>query len=70
MSDTDNVKAAKKSLKAHIKFLKSLSTHIEKAQEPFFSRSMFAAWCIDRYLNDQLKNDIEEAMKDDGEPEK
>ena len=63
MTETDNIKAAKKSLKAHIKFLKSLNDHIAKAEEPFLSRSMFAAWCIDKYLNEQLKNDIEEAMK-------
>ena len=63
MSEADNIKAAKKSLKAHIKFLKSLNDHIAKAEEPFLSRSMFAAWCIDKYLNEQLKNDIEEAMK-------
>jgi len=63
MTDSDNIKAAKKSLKAHIKFLKSLNDHIAKAEEPFLSRSMFAAWCIDKYLNEQLKHDIEEAMK-------
>ena len=63
MSDDENIKAAKKSLKAHIKFLKSLNDHIAKAEEPFLSRSMFAAWCIDKYLNEQLKHDIEEAMK-------
>lgn len=63
MTDSDNIKAAKKSLKAHIKFLKSLNDHIAKAEEPFLSRSMFATWCIDKYLNEQLKHDIEEAMK-------
>ena len=63
MSDDENIKAAKKSLKAHIKYLKSLNDHIAKAEEPFLSRSMFAAWCIDKYLNEQLKHDIEEAMK-------
>jgi hypothetical protein len=63
MSENPNIQEAKKSLKAHIKFLKSLNDHIAKAEEPFLSRSMFAAWCIDKYLNEQLKNDIEEAMK-------
>jgi len=63
MTDTENIRAAKKSLKAHIKFLKSLNDHIAKAEEPFLSRSMFAAWCIDKYLNEHLKNDIEKCME-------
>ena len=67
MTETDNIKAAKKSLKAHIKFLKSLNDHIAQAEETFLSRSMFAAWCIDKYLNEQLKNDIEKAMKENKE---
>lgn len=67
MSETDNIKAAKKSLKHHIKFLESLKDHITKKEEPFLSRSMFAAWCIDKYLNEQLKNDIEKAMKENKE---
>lgn len=56
------IKEAKKCLKAHINFLKSLHDHILKRKEPFLSRSMFAAWCLDKYFNEQLKNDIEKAM--------
>ncbi len=66
MSKEQNIKDAKKSLKSHIKFLQSLVTHITKAEEPFLSRSMFAAWCLDGYINEQLKNDIEQAMKQHG----
>lgn len=62
-SETDNIKAAKKSLKEHIKFLKILYDHLGKAEEPYLSRSLFAAWGIDKYINEQLKNDFEEAMK-------
>ena len=64
MTDSDNIKAAKKSLKAHIKFLKSLNDHIEKAKEPFLSRSMWATWCLHRYIEDRLVGDIEKAIKD------
>jgi hypothetical protein len=65
---TENVTIAeaKKSLKYHIKFLESLKEHIIRGQEPMLSRSMFATWCLHRYINDQLVHDIEKAMKENG----
>lgn len=63
MTEADVIKDAKKSLRAHIKFLNSLKDHIIKAKEPFLSRSMFAAYCIDKYMNEHLKNDIEKCME-------
>lgn len=66
MIKNDTIKDAKKSIKEHIKFLKSLENHITKAEEPFLSRSMYAAWCLDKYFNEQLKNDIEMAMNTQG----
>ncbi len=66
MTIQKNIKDAKKSLKSYIKFLRSLKNHIDKAEEPFLSRSMVAAWCIDKYFNEQLQNDIERAIKENG----
>jgi hypothetical protein len=66
MKEGDNVAEAKKSLKHHIKFLKSLEDHIKFGDPVFKSRAMFATWCLHRYINDQLVNDIEKAMKENG----
>lgn len=63
MNKNEHIKEAKKSLKAHIKFLESLQTHIKRGEEPMLSRAMFTTYCIHRYLNDELMNDVEMVMK-------
>jgi hypothetical protein len=68
MSENVNITEAKKSLKHHIKFFESLKEHIRRGQEPMLSRSMWATWCLHRYIQDRLVGDIEEAMKKHGEP--
>ncbi len=64
MSENPNIQEAKKSLKAHIKFLESLKENITKKEEPMLSRAMWATWCLHRYINDQLVHDIEKVMKE------
>jgi hypothetical protein len=70
MSENVNITEAKKSLKHQIKFFESLLQHIRRNQEPFLSRSMWATWCLHRYIEDRLVFDIEKAMKEFGEPKK
>ena len=66
MSDNPNIQEAKKSLKHHIKFLESPKDHITKKEEPMLSRAMWATWCLHRYINDQLVNDIQKAIEENG----
>lgn len=67
MSENLNIQEAKKSLKHHIKFFDSLLQHIRRGEEPMLSRSMWATWCLHRYINDQLMGDIEKAMAENKE---
>ena len=67
MSENVNITEAKKSLKHNVKFFQSLLAHIKKGEEPFMSRSMWATWCLHRYINDQLVHDIEKAMRENKE---
>lgn len=67
MSENVNITEAKNSLKYHIKFFESLLQHVRRGTEPHLSRSMWAAWCLHRYINDQLMNDIEKAMREFGD---
>lgn len=64
MTENVNITEAKKSLKYHIKFFESLLTHIRRGEEPHLSRSMWATWCLHRYINDQLVFDIEKAISE------
>ncbi len=66
MSENPNIQEAKKSLKAHIKFLESLKENITKKEEPMLSRAMWATWCLHRYINDQLVHDIQKAIEENG----
>ena len=68
MPPNENIIEAKKSLKHQIKFFESLLAHIRRGDEPFLSRSMWATWCLHRYIEDQLVHDIEKAMKEKGVP--
>ena len=66
MKPEDNVKDAKRSLKSHIKFLESLLFHLRGEDIVLKGRAMWASWCLHRYINNELINDIEKAMKDYG----
>ena len=66
MSENDNVREAKKSLKSHIKFLESLIKHLQFGDNVMRGRAMWASWCLHRYINDGLISDIEKAMKEHG----
>ena len=70
MKENENIIEAKKSIKAHIKFLESLLTHLKGTNESLQARSMFAAWCIHRYFNDKLVRDIEKAIIENRDEEK
>lgn len=70
MTENPNIKEAKKSLKHHIKFFESLLTHIRRGEEPMLSRSIWATWCLHRYIQDRLIGDIEHAMKEHSESDK
>lgn len=58
---------AKRTIKSHIKFLKSLVNHIDGDDEAFKSRAMWTAWCLHKYINNQLMLDISSAMDKHGE---
>lgn len=61
--ENDNVQEAKKSLKHHIKFLESILQNLRGNDPIFKARAMWASWCLHRYINDRLMNDIKMAME-------
>lgn len=67
MKENVNLREAKKSLKSHIKFFESLLKHIQFGEEQMKSRAMWATWCLHRYINDGLIEDIKKAMKEYGD---
>ena len=64
MSKNSNIQEAKLSIKSHIKFFESLLKHISGNDQELRGRSMWASWCLHRYINDKLIIDIEQAMKE------
>ena len=66
-NDEKNLYEAKKSLKSHIKFFESLLKHLNGSDQVLKGRSMWASWCLHRYINDGLITDIEKAMKESRE---
>jgi hypothetical protein len=58
----DNILEAKRSMKAHIQFLETLLSHLKGTNTLLRNRAVWAAWCIHRYLNDKLINEIQEAI--------
>lgn len=68
MKENENITEAKKIIKHQIKFFQSLLAHIRKGEEPFLSRSMWASWCLHRYIEDKLIDDMEAAVKLHGQP--
>ena len=66
MDRDNNTADAKKTLKSHIKFLESLIKHIDGTDKLFKGRAMWTAWCLHKYINNNLMLDIEQAMKEHG----
>lgn len=64
-----NIADAKKSIKSHIKFLESLLKHIDGNDEAFQARAMWTAWCLHKYINNNLMLDIQRAMEEYGQDE-
>lgn len=64
----NNVLEAKKSVKSHIEFFEALLKHLNGTDKALRSRACFAAWCLHRYINDQLINDIQDAMEKNASP--
>ena len=63
-TEEQNIKEAKNSIKYHIKFCQSLLKHVSGSDEQLKLRAMYATWCLHRYINDQLIDDIEKANRD------
>jgi hypothetical protein len=61
-----NITQARESLKHHIELYKSLLDNIDKGKEPLLSRSVWASWCLYRYIQDRLLDDIEKAGREHG----
>lgn len=59
----DNILDAKRSLKAHISFMEKLVKHLNGTDKLLRGRACWAAWCLHRYFNDQLMNDIQNAIE-------
>jgi hypothetical protein len=59
----DNVLEAKRSIKHHIEFLEILLKHLNGTDKLLRGRACWAAWCLHRYFNDQLMNDIQNAIE-------
>lgn len=64
--DSHNILEAKKSIKSHIKFLESLLKHLKGSDLELQAKSLWVSWCLHRYFNDGLMNDIETALREFG----
>lgn len=65
--DDSNVYEAKKSLKAHIKFMEVLIQHLNGNDQVLKGRAMFASWCLHRYFQDRLVPDIQQAIAENSQ---
>lgn len=68
----DTILEARHSVKAHIQFFQSLLKHLTGTDKALRSRACWAAWCLHRYINDHMMNDIQNVMQQnspkDGQP--
>lgn len=58
----DTVLEAKRSAKAHIEFFEKLLEHLKGHDKALRTRAVWAAWCLHRYINDHLINDVNHIM--------
>ena len=64
--ENQNLYEAKKSLKSHIAIFESLLNDLNGPHEAIKQRSMWIAWCFNRYISDNLIADMRQAMEDHG----
>ena len=62
-NDSDIIRDAKKSIKHHIKFLESLKQNISFGSDEMKHKAIWATYCLHRYMNDKLMDDIQAAIK-------
>jgi hypothetical protein len=58
----NNLLEAKHSIKENIKFFQMLLEHLKGPDKALRGRAIIAAWCVHRYMNDKLLDDVEKAM--------
>jgi hypothetical protein len=58
-----NILEASNSLEDNIEFMKMLLKHMNGQDKGIQIRSLFGAWCIHRYINDILIEDVEKAIE-------
>lgn len=58
----DNILEAKRSVKAHIDFFEALLKHLKGTDKLLRNRAIWTAWCLHRYINDNLMNDLHNAI--------
>jgi hypothetical protein len=59
----DNLLEAKRSVKAHIEFFEALLGHLKGHNIILRNRAVWASWCLHRYINDKLMDDIQDAIE-------
>lgn len=60
----NNILEAKRSLKAHIKFMQTLVDNLNGPNKLARGKAMFAAWVIHRFFNERFMNELEQAVKE------
>lgn len=58
-----NILQAKRRTKFHIAFLEGILSNLKSNNKVFKTRALFAAWCMDNYIRNNLISDVEEAIK-------
>lgn len=56
----EEIKAAKKYIKSQIKFLKEIEQNLDSNDDALVHKSLWFAWCLNRYVTNQVINDIKE----------
>lgn len=59
-----NIYDAKRALKSHIKFMESMLGHLDCKDDHLKYGALYAAYCIDSYMNNQLIAEIEKKAKE------
>ena len=59
----ENLLEARRSVEAHIQFFESILKHLKGTDKVLRARAIWAAWCLHRYINDHLMNDIQAAIE-------
>ena len=60
---SEEIKAAKKYIKSQIKFLKEIEQNLDSKDDALVHKSLWFAWCLNRYVTNQVINDIKEQSK-------